>query len=59
VFADSAYRSAEAACEPDEGHARFGIRGVKFTLRHADERLNDLHTAEAGSLPANTHAEWR
>ena len=39
--------------------ARFGIRSFKFTLRHADERLNDLRTAEAGSLPANTHAELR
>jgi transposase len=37
--------------------ARFGIRS--FTLRHADERLNDLRTAEAASLPANTHAELR
>jgi transposase len=39
--------------------ARFGIRSFKFTLRHADERLNDLRTAEAASLPANTHAELR
>ena len=39
--------------------ARFGIRSFKFTLRHADEWLNDLRTAEAGSLPANTHAELR
>jgi transposase len=39
--------------------ARFGIRSFKFTLRHADERLNDLRTAEAVSLPANTHAELR
>ena len=31
----------------------------KFTLRHADERLNDVRTAEAASLPANTHAERR
>lgn len=39
--------------------ARFGIRSFKFTLRHADERLNDVRTAEAASLPANTHAELR
>lgn len=39
--------------------ARFGIRSFKVTLRHADERLNDLRTAEAASLPANTHAELR
>ena len=39
--------------------ARFGIRSFKFTLRHADERLNDLRTAEAASFPANTHAELR
>lgn len=39
--------------------ARFGIRSFKFTLRHAAERLNDLRTAEAASLPANTHAELR
>lgn len=39
--------------------ARFGIRSFKFTLRHAEERLNDLRTAEAASLPANTHAELR
>jgi transposase len=39
--------------------ARFGIRSFKLTLRHADERLNDLRTAEAASLPANTHAELR
>jgi transposase len=39
--------------------ARFGIRSFKFTLRHADERLNDVRTAEASSLPANTHAELR
>jgi transposase len=39
--------------------ARFGIRSFKFTLRHADERLNDLRTAEATSLPANTYAELR
>jgi transposase len=39
--------------------ARFGIRSFKFTLRHADERLNDLQTPEAASLPANTHAELR
>jgi transposase len=39
--------------------ARFGIRSFKCTLRHADERLNDLRTAEAASLPANTHAELR
>jgi transposase len=39
--------------------ARFGIRRFKFTLRHADERLNELHTAEATSLPPNTHAELR
>ena len=38
---------------------RFGIRSFKFTLRHAAERLNDLRTAEAASLPANTHAELR
>ena len=30
--------------------ARFGIRSFKFTLRHADERLNDLRTAEAGVI---------
>jgi transposase len=39
--------------------ARFGIRSFKFTLRHAGERLNDLRTAEAASLPTNTHAELR
>jgi transposase len=39
--------------------ARFGIRSFKLTLRHADERLNDLRMAEAASLPANTHAELR
>ena len=39
--------------------ARFGIRSFKLTLRHADERLNDLRTAEAASLPANTRAELR
>lgn len=39
--------------------ARFGIRSFKFTLRHADERLNELHTAEAASLPPNAHAELR
>jgi transposase len=39
--------------------ARFGIRRFKLTLRHADERLNELHTAEATSLPPNTHAELR
>lgn len=39
--------------------ARFGIRSFKVTLRHADERLNDLRTAEAASLPANTRAELR
>ena len=39
--------------------ARFGIRSFKFILRHADERLNDVRTAEAASLPANTHSELR
>ena len=39
--------------------ARFGIGSIKIILRHADERLNDLRTAEAASLPANTHAELR
>ena len=50
-----------AAQQPDEGHARplSECQSFKFTLRHADERLNDLRTAEAASLPANTHAELR
>jgi len=39
--------------------ARFGIRTFKSTVRHADERLNDLRTAEGVPLPENTHAELR
>ena len=38
---------------------RFGIRNFKPTLRKAEEKLDNLRTAEAMPLPENTRAELR
>ena len=37
--------------------ARFGIRGFKPTLQHADKQIASLSTAEGTPLPKNTRAE--
>ena len=37
--------------------ARFGIRGFKLTLQHADKQIATLCTAEGTPLPKNTRAE--
>jgi transposase len=37
--------------------ARFGIRGFKPTLQHADKQIASLCTAEGTPLPKNTRAE--
>jgi transposase len=39
--------------------ARLGIRGFKPTLRKAEEKLSELHTAEGTLLPENTRDELR
>jgi len=39
--------------------ARIGIRGFKPTLRKAEEKLGELHTAEGMLLPENTREELR
>ena len=39
--------------------ARIGIRGFKPTLRKAEEKLSELHTAEGTLLPENTREELR
>ena len=39
--------------------ARIGIRGFKPTLRKAEEKLSELHTAEGMLLPENTREELR
>ena len=38
---------------------RFGIRNFKPTLRKAEEKLDNLQTAEGTPLPENTRAELR
>jgi len=39
--------------------ARLGIRWFKPTLRKAEEKLGELHTAEGTLLPENTRGELR